>query len=171
MLPTNTLYNERMQFLALFENGWIESSSLEKGLSGKLSEEIRKRCRRFYGGVPLECNNTKIGIYGCGKHTDAFLDTFEAVCEPINAALFFIETDPNNAWYRGNKVYGITELPVEPDVIVISSKKYQDELYEIALHYYKEGIVRRLYENPPFEGSIIWWMELCRNMQIGEWNG
>ena len=86
--------------------------------------------------LPLYEKGRRIGIYGIGRHTQAFLNLYRRLVGEIWCDLIFIVTEKKAEKVFNCPVLAFTECRRMVDEVIISSKLYQQEMKENLL---KEG--------------------------------
>ncbi len=81
--------------------------------------------------LPLD-KNIQIGIYGIGKHTERMLKEYQMYVGEIKANLIFLDSSVPSytVVFNGCKVLNIKDIPKGLDLIIISSYRYQNEMYQ-----------------------------------------
>ncbi len=73
---------------------------------------------------------SRVAIYGTGRHTERFLNTFRVLLEPRHRIVGFLDDQP-----RGDRYGGLPLAQTEawhtltPDVILISSDAYEEVMH------------------------------------------
>lgn len=119
-------------------------------LASDLRDKIRKSITERLAGLPLSDQNKKVGIYGIGKHTQWLLDFYSTYVGDITCDLYFIVTDPvqNKTNVQGIKPLGCDDIPIETDLIIISSLFYQRDMYkELIQRGIPDQLIKRLYND------------------------
>lgn len=97
-------------------------------------EQIRnillEKCREKLSQIPFG-EKKLIGIYGAGAHTDSILRLYREMVGSITARLFLIvseekDINPNSMI----EMRTLEEVSNDLDIYIISSKKYQKEMYQ-----------------------------------------
>lgn len=106
------------------------------------SEENSESCRLFFAEVEKKAKNLaesklkrlplqerrRIGIYGLGKHTEVLLKWYEDLIGAIGADIYFIASQKTMDTFWGKIVIGGDAIPFDTDAIIISSKRYEEEM-------------------------------------------
>lgn len=138
------------QFIAYWENLWhsrIEWNDLYvllllKKLWSSTEENTSEFSRQFFEKIETDTQNVlkskltkiplqkkqKVGIYGLGKHTEALMRWYEKFSGEVRAEVYFIVSHKTMDYFMSRKVVGVNEIPRDTDTIVISSKRYQEEM-------------------------------------------
>lgn len=166
MCHANNLYEEDSGFYRNILNTWMKicENSVESAADLEDIDCIYKICYFFpdsdfdeikrqvvnrreqlltqaFEKLPLNQKGSRVAIYGCGKYTDKVLDFYERWIGAIKADVIFLDRRimDDNMEYRGYPVYSVREMKGKnPDYILISSPKYEEEM---------KSIVRQLYGN------------------------
>lgn len=96
---------------------------------------------RILKWLPLDQQESRIAIYGCGKYTDKVWDFYKKWIGVIKADVIFLDSyvKNNNTKYKECTIYPVTKIgEKELDYILISSPQYEEEMC---------GIIRQLYGN------------------------
>ena len=88
-----------------------------------------------------------IGIYGIGKHTERMLEAYRMYVGPIKANMIFFDSDlsSHTALFDNREVLNIRDIPKELDLIIISSYRYQNEMYQCLKEIRPQTEIIRLY--------------------------
>ncbi len=91
-------------------------------------------------------NNKRVFIYGAGFHT---VQLFDYVIKKDFHIKGFIDSSPEKEGKKllGHQIYSLKKIEeLKPDVIIISSYAFQDEIYDSIKHLEAEGVeIVRLY--------------------------
>lgn len=81
--------------------------------------------------IPLQNEKVVVGIYGVGKQTDCFIETYERLIGKIKCKIIYLETKVEKGKkYKGQQVYCMKDKIKELSIIIISSLRYQDNLIQ-----------------------------------------
>lgn len=93
--------------------------------------------------LPLNQENSRVAIYGCGDYTDKFLKLYRELTGEISAVIIFLDSyiKGGDKRFHGFPVYNICEInDKNPDYILISSPRYEAEMLNMVRQYCKENI-------------------------------
>lgn len=95
----------------------------------KVIELQKKRYIDVLEKIPFNRKESKIGIYGTGKHTDGMLAIYVRLMGEIKSDLVFIDTRKDNEVYKDKDVINYRKIEDQNfDLIVISSFVYEREM-------------------------------------------
>ncbi len=113
--------------------------------SAEIKENIQRRKRELlsesFSDIPLQSATKCVGIYGTGKNTERFLDSYRKYIGEIRAKLLFINSNTvtGTEQYKGYDVLNVDNIGNCPlECIVIASSKYEDEIYHLIKERYKD---------------------------------
>lgn len=132
LLIEKYFYNDTFieEYLEQFEYSWNKS----KNVMEKIGENARGK---------------NIGIYGLGSHSEILLELYKYFNNEIDFNIIFFDSN-SSKWgstFMGYEVHSPNEIPnLNLEKIVISSKTYQEEIYELIKRYESKIEIVKLYE-------------------------
>lgn len=114
----------------------------KKGFDTGMVHQAQNYYIKLFADIPLCVEGAIVGIYGTGRYTERFLELYEAYVGIIKAKIFFIDSYKMSGAleYYGRSVYNIDDLAVlKPDCILISSSRYEDEMYSTVKEHYGDA--------------------------------
>lgn len=130
------LYNEKSRNLGDEILLFLASKICEKNDRGQ-KETLENMIYNKLKELPLSDSSKNIFIYGIGLNANALLGLYRKYVEPVKASIDYIITDTSNRTieFDGKKVYSSKEVKdIEMDNIIISSRAYQEDMYEVLIH-------------------------------------
>lgn len=126
-----------------FENGvysWEELKEQAAALHKSLVTEILR-------SLPFD-KEISVGVYGIGEHTKKLLKSYREYMGQIRANLVFLDSNAqsNTITYEDKPVYNIRDVcDKELEAVVISSCRYQEELYHTISEMKVDSNIIKLY--------------------------
>lgn len=100
----------------------------------KIAETIIKIQKDLYvdllSGLPLDDKNSKVAIYGMGKHTEGLLAIYERLIGKVTCDLIFLDSYKDNGEYKDKKIVNYRGIDKTIRLIIISSFLYEKEMLE-----------------------------------------
>lgn len=126
-----------------FENGvysWEELKEQAVALHKSLVTEVLR-------SLPFD-KEINVGVYGIGEHTKKMLKSYREYVGEIRANLVFLDSnaESNSITYDDKPVYNIRDVRDEElEIVIISSCRYQDELYYTISERNVNSMIIKLY--------------------------
>lgn len=141
----------------VFANTFYGSAGYYLAIQSELRMKLKTEAVERIKELPLYKKGTRVGIYGIGRHTQALLNLCRKLVGGIQCNLCFIVTERMEDKYLGYPLLSPSECKNVIDVVILSSKTYQQGMKETLI---KAGIeaekVISLYQR----GDICDWIML-----------
>lgn len=140
---------------ALFEESRKYALELERVFDnivkmgeGKYRDRLQRyredKIKRLFGNL----DSGRIGIYGTGWHTDKIMEYCKIFLPDTDFVFFDSDESKWGKEYYGSKIYGIDSVDeLEVERIVISSIKYQEEIFKALQKYLSRIEILKIYES------------------------
>ena len=132
--------------------------TIGKRVEEKYVERLQKyrkdKILKLFGGM----DSNHIGIYGTGWHTDKIMQFCELFLPDTDFVFFDSDSEKWGKKYLGRKIYGIEsvdELGIRR--IVISSIKYQEEIFDALQKYADKIEIVKIYETEDEKQKKLFW--------------
>lgn len=112
--------------------------------------------QKVLGRLPLD-KDVPVGIYGIGKHTERMLEEYQRYVGKIKAKLIFLDSSAPSCTvvFHGCNVLNIKDIPKELESVIISSYRYQNEMYQKLIEVkYKKDIISFYLKEDTFDYFI-----------------
>ena len=109
---------------------------IRRDLDLRLRMEMTDRLK----ALPFYKEGCRVGVYGIGRHTEAFLNLYRNLIGEIRCDLYFIVTEKTADTYADRPVLSVAECKGFVDAVIISSRIYQEEMKENLI---REGMDER----------------------------
>jgi glycosyltransferase involved in cell wall biosynthesis len=91
----------------------------------------------------------RLGIFAVGKHTEHFLKLYQFYRKDVDIVLFDNDKAKCGTLFCGHKVFSPETIPSQNiEALIISSNKFQNEIYESLKKYDQVTEIIKLYEKP-----------------------
>lgn len=146
------------QFRKEIERVWLKCAGTDMSILEKYEQILiygieQKRTdllKYILSQLPLDKPEKRIGIYGTGVHTNGLLESYKQLIGSIKAHIIFIDSNKTSLTekYAGRDIYNVHDLsPLKLDAIIISSRLYEEEMYNTLIELYKEAYpIYRFYQ-------------------------
>ncbi len=117
---------EQLDFLNIFWDSREQYLAVQQELMKKLRTDTAGRLRE----LPMGKKGCRAGIYGTGRHTQALLKLYSMLTGTIQCELYFIVTEKTCDQFLNRPVIAVSECRDMVDVVIVSSRAYQQEMKE-----------------------------------------